>query len=362
MISTSQKEHLTYSLILQCTVLAWIWILAWSYILPGIKEIETTQAATQDVITKYNSIKTNGLSFEELWTELWKTKWKEELIKIIQSAPGEARQVITKKWEGDYITWLNNSIVSSDEDKKKLQQAKQKINSILPTLSPISNSVSEDFMTLKEYIKFIESSFLKTYNIESNIVLWVQWINYGFDKAAPNIGSFDLRLDFNASNQNIQKLITYVNQSWNPEILWFSGVLAQDKIPRILSNPLMTIEALSLENSLDKTKINETNKWRVTIRFYVRGSSKEDITFLKWAINTRKDEFKKTIEKAIEECKTQDILCTKIDKLEAFLKKYNEFLRSIDGSKVETDDISVLGQISVSLQTMTDEFNAITKK
>ena len=46
----------------------------------------------------------------------------------------------------------------------------------------------------------------------------------------------------------------------------------------------MTIESLSLQNLLDANNPNVRNTGRVTIRFYVRGSSKEDITFLKEAI------------------------------------------------------------------------------
>ena len=123
-------------------------------------------------------------------------------------------------------------------------------------MSPISNSVDEEYITLKQYIRFIESEFLSTFDIQSNIVLGIQGVNY---KAGSNVGTFDLRLDFKASNANIQKLITYVNESGNPEILNFSGVLTEDKIPAILSNPLMTIETLSLENVLDSNRPDAIN-------------------------------------------------------------------------------------------------------
>lgn len=68
--------------------------------------------------------------------------------------------------------------MDSADDKKRLTQAKQKINSILPTMSPISNSVDEDYVTLKEYIKFIESKFLSAFDIQSNIVLGIQGVSY----------------------------------------------------------------------------------------------------------------------------------------------------------------------------------------
>lgn len=172
-------------------------------------------------------------------------------------------------------------------------------------MSPISNSLDEEYITLKEYIKFIESKFLVTFDIKSNIVLGIQGISYATKSGSTSVGTFDLRLDFKASNSNIAKLITYVNESGNPAILTYSGVLADDKVPRILSNPLMTIETLSLENSLDSTRPEAINNGRATIRFYVRGSSKEDITFLKGAITSRQENLQKAIETAKAECKKQ---------------------------------------------------------
>jgi hypothetical protein len=41
-------------------------------------------------------------------------------------------------------------------------------------MSPISNSLDEDYITLKEYIKFIESNFFTAFDIQSNIVLGMQ--------------------------------------------------------------------------------------------------------------------------------------------------------------------------------------------
>jgi hypothetical protein len=75
-----------------------------------------------------------------------------------------------------------------------------------------------------------------------------------------NIGYFDLRLDFKATNENILKLISYVNQSGNPKILKENDILTVDKIPALLSNPLLTVEALSLQNTLDSEKLDLDNE------------------------------------------------------------------------------------------------------
>jgi hypothetical protein len=363
MISTSQKEHLTYSLILQCAILAGAWIIGWTYILPWIEKINASEESAKASITRYNTIKDVWLSFDDLGRKLANVKWKEELLKLIRSAPDDTRTVIAKTGKGEYIQWLNASILDSDEDKKKLAQAKQKINSILPTMSPISNSINEEYITLKEYIKFIEGKFLSAFNIKSNIVLGIQSVAYSTTKWISSVGTFDLWLDFRATNKNIQNLITYVNESGNPAILSFTGILTEDKIPKILSNPLMTIEALSLENMLDSKRPDAINNGRVTIRFYVRGSSTEDIIFLKEAIVSRQESLKKEIQVAIDECKKQDLLCTELTRLESFQKKYTEFVRSIDATKwVQSVDISILGQTASSLRALDDEFRKIAQK
>jgi len=92
----------------------------------------------------------------------------------------------------------------------------------------------------------------------------------------------------------------------------------------------MTVESLSLENVLDSRKPDSINNGRITIRFYVRGSSQEDITFLQNSLSVKQEILNKEIKKAIQECNAQDILCaSELPKIKAFDKKYTEFSRSL---------------------------------
>jgi hypothetical protein len=50
------------------------------------------------------------------------------------------------------------------------------------------------------------------------------------------------------------------------------------------------MEAFSLQDPLDLKNPDKINNWRVTIRFYVRGSSMDDVTYLRENLKTRKDE------------------------------------------------------------------------
>lgn len=363
MISTSQREHLTYTAIWQTLTIVGACVVAWSYVLPGYSTIDTNLEWAKTAIEKYQTVRENGMKTDELLMSLKDIPWKEELIKIIQAAPKETETAIKKEWKWEYLTWLKSAIGNSDEDKQKLIQAKQKINSILPTMSPIGSNIEEENITLKQYIKYIEWTILKTFDINSNIALGMQSIAYGDAKwtIPKNIGTFDLRLDFKATNSNIQKLINYVNNSWNPEILSSNEVITDiAKIPRIMSNPLLTIESLSLQDALDASKPNEENNGRVTIRFYVRGSSKEDITFLKWAIKERQDWLQKKITTAIAECKK--IECSTLDGLEKMNLKYTEFTRSLGAIWGKSDDITMLSSQVNSIRSLEEEFAKLTPK
>ena len=148
-----------------------------------------------------------------------------------------------------------------------------------------------------------------------------------------------------------------MNNSGNPAILSESGVILDEtKIPRTMSNPLMTIESLSLQNPLDASNPSAKNTGRVTIRFYVRGSSKDDIVFLKEAIKERENILQKRIEIAITECKKRDILCNNKAKLEAFDAKYKELLRSLGGTRGKDESIYALANEVNSIKSLEEEF------
>jgi hypothetical protein len=359
MISTSQKEHLTYTAIGQVLVLVLSITIIFTYVIPWFGTIGKNLNEAQAAIEDYRETETNGISYDKLWAILSAMKWKEELIAIITAAsPQEVQSVIKKEWAEKYLSWLKQAISSSDEDRKKLVQIKQKINSILPTLSPMSSSIDEENITLKQYIRFIEGKILKGFGLDSNVVLGLQGISYGDGKwgIPKTIGTFDLSLDFKSTNANIGKLITYVNNAWNGDVLSDSWSLLAEDTPGIMSNPLLTIETFSLQDPLDLTKPNAENSWRATIRFYVRWSSADDLVFLSESITTRWKNLKKTIENAISQCKVNTVLCSNLGDLEDFQLKYTEFARSIENGGTTSMGIEKLSQQVNSLRTLEKEF------
>lgn len=369
MISTSQREHLTYTLIWQIVTLFATWLIIWSYILPGFTKINETMGKAESAITSYKEVKDKWYSYEQVTGILAAMPEKEELMKIMQATPEESRVALQKDWNGDYLPWLKNAINASDEDKKRLIQAKKKINSILPTLSPISWSIDEDNITLKQYIKFVEWRIIRDFNLWTNITLWIQSLSFGNPSnwVPTNIGMFDLRIDFKTSNKNIKKFIDFIKESWNPEILIQSGILSENEIPEIMSNPLITLESFSLQDPLDiKENPDKENLWRATLRLYLRWGSKDDVTYLRENVKTRRDSLWTKINKAIENCESIKNICPDTVSLKDFQRKYTEFIRStwkdLWTMWVSIDDIYDLSQQVTSIRALESEFETFNAK
>lgn len=368
MISTSQKEHLTYTLIGQSLTLTAVVLIIWQYIIPGFAQIDRSLEKAVKEISSYNEARDKWYDYGRLTailTEMWN---KDELIKIIQATPDETKKALQKEWRGEYLSWIKNAINASEEDKKKLAQSKKKINSILPTLSPISANIDEENITLKQYIKFIEWRLFKDFNLDTNMSLGIQALNYGGMSAGipSSIGTFDLRLDFKAPNEDVKRLIDFINTSGNPKILSQSWLLTEDQIPEMMSNPLITMESFSLQDTLDLNNPAKINAWRMGIRFYLRGGSKDDVTYLKDSLRTRKEELSRKVESTINECQKNEMLCSQLPRLKKFQGKYREFIRGIaeesNTSGIGINDIYSISQEVISLRNLESEFESFNAK
>lgn len=308
------------------------------------------------------------MSITELEEVLGKKPERAELIKIIKADPDGTKKAITKDGDGSYATWLDKSIINTEEDKKILDQEKKKLNSIIPTLSPISGNIAEKNLTLKDYIKFIETSIFKRFNFESNMVLGLQGITFGNKELGmpESIGTFLFQIDFKGKNSDIANFIDYINKSGDPSLLTNTGKLREDQIPDMMSNPLLTIQNFSLQNSIDPNKPNDQNSGRATIRFYVRGVSKDDITYLKENIRSRNEALGKLVSESVTTCKQNGSLCTYSKDLNAFQEKYNQFNLANTNARYSNsqgvDEIYVLDQKITTLKNLEDELKSILPK
>lgn len=365
MSTKNQREQLMHTAIGQFTLIVGVVIGSWLYTMPLYSELSTSVTETNQVIVDYKNLANNGIEYKLIEGLLRSSKWKEELIGIIQSAPLETQAVTKKVWWDPYLTWLINEIGKSQEDKEKLAIKKWRLNSILPTLNPISNNINEDTVSLKKYITFVEENIIKKFNLDSTAALSIQNIKYGTKGGAmpETVGSFDNDISFKTTNGNIAKLIEYVNNLGRPDILVDTGSTIIGWEPTIMSNPLAMINSFSLESPLDLTKPNDENTGRMTIRFYVRGSSMNDVAFLTSTIATRKTALSKKIELALSKCNSE-ITCPRQKELQLLSKKYAEFVKG-NTIKKQAQGIALIYALSSELNSVAsleEELRKLTGK
>ena len=148
------------------------------------------------------------------------------------------------------------------------------------------------------------------------------------DGIPENIGSFEIQLSFKAKNKDITSFVHFINESGNPYLLTDSGItmntlLPTEKIPGLMSNPLITLTSFNLESALDPSKSDDDNAGRASLRIYIRWISKDDISYLKENVRNREQELWNNLAKAIVECKGKWPLCWETAKrLAVFFRKY----------------------------------------
>ncbi len=370
MLSNSQKEHLTYTAIGQIFTLCATGIVWIQYIFPWMATIDANLASANAEISNYNTTYTDGINFTTLGSLLSGKPERLELIKIMQSDPTLTEQVIKKTWDQSYLDWLTQSIGKSDTDKQILIQEKKKLNSIIPTMSPVSTNIEEENVTLKQYVKFIEGTILKKFNFDSNVVIGMQGITFG-DKwtNSENIGMFEFRFDFKWTNSDISRFIDFVNTAGKPDILTSNSwtfLMSKDKIPGVMSNPLMSMTSFSLQNILNPDDPNAENSGRVALKFYVRWITKDDLIYLKESLKSKKEELGKKIFDSLKWCEKDGPICESYKKrLVAFHVKYNEFSRGLDSAKViwaGTEEIYPLSQAINTIKSLEKELDGILPK
>jgi hypothetical protein len=364
MLTNSQKEHLTYTAIGQVVTLIALGIWGMTYVIPGFSKIDTALSDANAAVESYTNTETNGLTFDEMVSLIGSRTEYGELLKIMNSDIEWTRNTIAKTSGTEkYLDWLKKSIAESSTDREVLSQQKKILNSIIPTVSPISGNIEEENIDLRGYIRFVESKILKQFNFESNMTLGLEWIASAPDMP-PNIGSIDLQIAFGGKNKDITAFINYVNSAGNPELLEKVGtnltdLLPTEKIPKIMENPLIVMTSFSLEKAIDEKSPEEENSGRATIRLFIRGISTDDAKYLSENLRTREDELTKKIEQSMEECTNKWALCGETDKrLKAFAKKFQEYKVSV-GDPAQAGTIYMLAQKAKVLKSLETEFGKI---
>lgn len=151
-------------------------------------------------------------------------------------------------------------------------------------------------------------------------------------------------------------MIDYLNNLGHPEILSDTGTTTPVNLPEIMSNPIVVVDALSLRTMLDPAKPTEENGGRITLRFYVRGSSATDMDYLAGTLASHIAKLKTRIDMNLKEC-SADITCTKLKDLQKISYKYNEFIRG-----TQTENLSTGVEKMYRLSAKLNSINSIEKE
>ena len=159
-------------------------------------------------------------------------------------------------------------------------------------------------------------------------------------------------------------MIDYINMLGRPDILNNAdSTNGSGGAPGIMSNPLATIDATSLEDTIDMTKPNDKNQGRITLRFYVRGSSLSDIAYIKETIKTRKLILSKNIDTTNEKCKSIGSACPNKKEFQLLSKKYDEFNRAsgIKNTAGQAEIYALSAELD-SIASLEQELRNLTRK
>lgn len=359
--TSSIREQLTFKAGLQIFLVVASLLFTALYTLPTLETVGAQTEQTNAVIKKYEDIAANGISFSELESTAKSVGNNSKLIETLKKSPTDVANALKKEGNDPYFVWLTNAISNSSQYKNTLQNEKARINSIVPTLSPISEHIDEESITLRDYIFFIEQNILKKFEIESLSPLGIDGVVYKETEGKVDpIGNFGLDLSFKMSNYNIEKMLNYLHESGNPAILTDTGSM---DLPKIMSNPLITIDSLSLSQSIDSRFPNMENSGRVNIKFFVRGSSQQDSDFLLESFNKKRDELSAKINDRITKCQ-QSANCAEMAELQAVESQFRNFNASFTktmelkkGNPIET--IYLISQQLQSLQSLQEAFENI---
>lgn len=351
----STHEQLMYKAWLQVFFLIIAVALTLLFTLPKLQEVSAQAELANEKIEIYNNMYNNGIASQNLLNTIKSVGNNPELVEVVTKAWDAVNPIIAKTGSKPYLEWLKENSLNNDADRAKLADAQAKINSIIPTISPMSNHHDAKSVTLREYIGFIEEHILAKYEIESLSPLGIDGVKYQENKDAwleNPVGILTVELNFKASNKNIIELLNFIQASGETSLLSREEIL--DNPPAIMSNPLITINSLSLTNLLNPSEPSAENTGRLSLNFYVRGSSDTDVNYLLTAFNKRKNNLKTDIQTKLEECKKSG--CPGIAEYEKIAARFQTFDSSLsailkkDGNAVET--AYIIGQQLPSLQAI----------
>ncbi len=363
--NTSAQEQLKYTVGLQVglTVLAVIFTML--YTLPKMEATSLQIEAANQAITAHDEILNNGISYDALPSVIANMENTVELSELVTKNGEKIIPFLVKTDPSKtYSDWLTDVMNTSEDDRIRIMDAQSKINSIIPTLSPLSRNQTIKSVTLRDYVTFVEKILLSNNGITSFSPIGISGVTYQETEEgglAHPVGVFTTDIELETNNANIIKLLNLVSSLGDPSVLSEKDISSNP--PAIMSNPLVTIESLNLEKVPDSDNPSIKNTGNIVLNFYVRGSSSTDRDYLIEAFNKRKNALAREIGVKIEECKANSS-CVSLDALQNVQKKFLQFDDSLakilqEQSENTIEVTYIIAQQISLLQSLRSEFENI---
>lgn len=279
-----RKERLTRSMVLNGFVIAIAVVVSVAYSLPNYEEISAKTAEANEVISKIASLRTDGMSPDEFSSTLSRVGGKAAKNPIFSDKDKIASAMQKDpKYAGDYYEWLNQEVGKDSMDRydQMIAQKREIIGNIIPTFTESlpgdDLGFDKDRITVASFIKHIEEDIFKEFKVSTFGQLGIDKVAFDNSKnSIVNIGTFKSDFQIEGTNEQIEKLVDYIQNSGkvkveNGKLVSVQPISKTKKDPTLsdLNNLLITIDSIDAEKSFADPQ--EKNNVKLSLSFYVKG-------------------------------------------------------------------------------------------
>ncbi len=207
-------------------------------LVPWVKQIEELKTNTYEIYTKYQSIETKGLSFDEFKKISWTSNLNTYSKELVQSLDIQFyNKYFLNKSETSYDQFIDeqNKKITQWDNYENFLNKSQEISKILPIYTEINMGKNEEYLSDFEFIHYIES-ILKTFNLEYSNEIWVSELvlveefsnSENKSKLDTNIFYVPVKFDIKWSKSDIINFLYFIEHVWNTSIL-NDGITIEDQ-------------------------------------------------------------------------------------------------------------------------------------
>lgn len=376
-----EQQKIIIWIITKIILITWLIFVIYYFIIPKYSLYNENINNINNINNEIKSINLSWFSLDSLKKVLSSNAVDKSIINLL-SQKDKIVNIIKKpnNYTWDYLSWTSEEVLKEVDINKEIETNNKIIWDIIPTFldyydNPKNIDVTWDIknkITIDNFIVYIEDQILKKYNLESYVSIWINDIV--FEKNESNIWNFKINIDFSWKNIDIKNLLKHIYESWKITITKDWKLLQDKSITNnnwLSSNLLITIEDLSLGNLFDESSENNSllNKWKMTLRFYVRWIGFDYFVKIKNKIQQECDALLKNINEKSSLCDTKNTNCNneQFNKAVSVIKllnsetsiikdKLDEFNKKVTITNFN-QEIDNLFKIYSSLQTIQSKFN-----